>query len=155
MAYQKILVGIDGSKQSDEALQKAIAVAKQNQAELYLLSVVNEAHHIIATQSSFDLVDRDVMYDRAVEEMQKILAEKQAVAKKAGIQTVHTEVRKGLAKVELADKYPHEKGIDLIVIGASGLNAIGRLIVGSTATYVIRVAPCDVTVVKTDLDNQP
>ena len=43
---------------------------------------------------------------------------------------------------------------DLIVVGATGLNAIGRMIVGSTSAYIVRQAPCDVTVVKTDEDNR-
>ena len=35
MSYQKILVGIDGSTQSDMAFNKAVEVALQNNAELH------------------------------------------------------------------------------------------------------------------------
>ncbi|MBU8990945.1 universal stress protein, partial [Faecalibacterium prausnitzii] len=35
-----------------------------------------------------------------------------------------------------------------------GLNMIGRMIVGSTAAYVIRQADCDVMVIKTDENNK-
>ena len=50
---------------------------------------------------------------------------------------------------------PKNHDVDLIIIGATGLNAIGRMLVGSTTAYVVREAPCDVMVVKTDQDNMP
>ena len=41
------------------------------------------------------------------------------------------------------------------MIGATGLNAVERLLIGSVTEYVTRVANCDVLVVRTDLDNKP
>ena len=46
MSYQKILVGIDGSKQSEMAFSKAVDIAKQNDAALYLLSVTVSYTHL-------------------------------------------------------------------------------------------------------------
>ena len=86
--------------------------------------------------------------------MQKKLADYKKKAEAAGIKAVETDVKVGNAKVELAERYPKENDIDLIIIGATGLNVVGRLLVGSTAAYTIREAPCDVTVVKTNLKNQ-
>jgi len=40
------------------------------------------------------------------------------------------------------------------MIGATGLNAVERLFIGSVSEYVIRNAPCDVLVVRTNLDNE-
>ena len=95
------------------------------------------------------------MYDAAVERMKKTLAELEQEAKKAGLAEVDTTVMVGNAKLAITDQYPKKHDVDLIVVGATGLNVIGRIIVGSTAAYVIRHAPCDVTVVKTDEKNQP
>ena len=39
------------------------------------------------------------------------------------------------------------------MLGATGLNAVERLFIGSVSEYVIRHAPCDVLIVRTDLDN--
>ncbi|EPC76844.1 Putative universal stress protein, partial [Lacticaseibacillus paracasei subsp. paracasei Lpp71] len=47
------------------------------------------------------------------------------------------------------------KNIDLIMIGATGLNAVERLLIGSVTEYVTRNALCDVLVVRTDLANKP
>ena len=44
--------------------------------------------------------------------------------------------------------------IDLIMLGATGLNAVERLFIGSVSEYVIRNANCDVLIVRTDLDNK-
>ena len=41
------------------------------------------------------------------------------------------------------------------MIGATGLNAVERLLIGSVTEYVTRVADCDVLVVRTDLENKP
>lgn len=153
MAYQKILVGIDGSKQSDMAFNKAVEVAKQNNAKLYLLSVINGERVPSGGPNGFGFVDRSI-YKPAVETMKEKLAEYQQKAKQAGVKEISMEVEVGNAKVELAESYPTKNDIDLIVIGATGLNVVGRLIVGSTASYTIREAPCDVTVVKTDQNNK-
>lgn len=153
MSYQKILVGIDGSKQSDMAFDKAVEVAKQNDAKLYLLSVINGERIPSSGPNGYGFVDRSI-YKPAIETMKEKLSEYQQKAKQAGVKDISMEVEVGNAKVELAESYPAKNNIDLIVIGATGLNVVGRLIVGSTAAYTIRQAPCDVTVVKTDMNNQ-
>ncbi len=39
------------------------------------------------------------------------------------------------------------------MIGATGLNAVERLLIGSVTEYVTRTATCDVLVVRTSLEN--
>ncbi|QZN92544.1 universal stress protein [Limosilactobacillus panis] len=153
MTYQKILVGIDGSKQADMAFDKAVETAKLNKAQLFLLSVINGEKVPSGGPNGYSLVDRSI-YQPAIDTMEKRLDEYKKTAESAGITDVVTEVKVGNAKLELAEDYPRKNDIDLIVIGATGLNMIGRLIVGSTAAYTIREAPCDVTVVKTDKNNK-
>lgn len=149
--YKNVLVGIDGSKQSMMAFHKAIDLAKRNNAHLHLLSVVNGEHY--PTAAGYGIIDRD-MYDAAVERMKKTLSKLVDETKKAGWDNVDSSVMVGNAKIALTDQYPKNHEVDMIVVGATGLNVIGRLIVGSTAAYVIRHAPCDVTVVKTDENNK-
>lgn len=153
-AYKNILVGIDGSKQSLMAFHKAIAIAKRNgdDATLQLLSVVNGEHY--PTAAGYGIIDRD-MYDEAVNRMKKLLDKLVQEAKDKGLSNVEASVMVGNAKIAITDQYPKKHNVDLIVVGATGLNVIGRIIVGSTAAYVIRHSPCDVTVVKTDENNQP
>lgn len=151
-AYRRVLVGIDGSKQSAVALQKAIMVAKRNNARLYLLSVINGPTKDQQPKSSFGFIDR-AGYQKVGQDIEQLMAEKKQVALDAEISDVVTKVLRGNAKVELTTGFVTTEKVDLVVLGASGLNMVGRVIVGSTTSYVVREAPCDVMVVKTDQSN--
>lgn len=54
----------------------------------------------------------------------------------------------------IAKQLPQDHEVDLIMLGATGLNAVERLFIGSVSEYVIRNASCDVLVVRTDLANK-
>ena len=41
------------------------------------------------------------------------------------------------------------------MIGATGLNAVERILIGSVTEFVTRAAVCDVMVIRTDLNNKP
>jgi Universal stress protein UspA and related nucleotide-binding proteins len=76
-------------------------------------------------------------------------------AKKQGIKNIDYSIEYGAPKVIIAKDLPQEKNIDLIMIGATGLNAVERILVGSVTEYVTRNSKCDVLVVRTDLQNKP
>jgi nucleotide-binding universal stress UspA family protein len=151
--YKNVMIGIDGSKQSQAAFQKGLRVAKESGATLHLVSVINGEQYPSGATLGYGFVDRG-LYDNATKKMTAVLDQMKEESEAAGVKDVRTDVIIGNAKVELAENYPKENHVDLIVIGASGLNVIGRMIVGSTAAYVVRQAPCDVTVVKTDVENK-
>ncbi len=60
----------------------------------------------------------------------------------------------GSPKQIIAKEIPEDNHVDLIMLGATGLNAVERLFIGSVSEYVIRNATCDVLVVRTDLENK-
>ncbi|MCK8617773.1 universal stress protein [Fructobacillus sp. M158] len=144
--YQQILVPMDGSKESQAALQRAIQLAKSQgkdqQSQLTLANVIDtRAIHNI---SAFD----NSMVDTVTEDARKMLENYQAEAKKAGVQTVDYRIDYGSPKAILAHDIPEEIHADLIVIGATGLNAVERLVVGSVTSYVTRISTVDVLVVR-------
>ena len=53
----------------------------------------------------------------------------------------------GSAKNEIVD-FAKEHEIDMIVMGSSGKGALDRMLLGSTAVYVVKHAPCSVTIIK-------
>ena len=53
-------------------------------------------------------------------------------------------------KAIIPKKLANELGVDLIMCGTSGLNAVERFIVGSVSEAIVRHAPCDVLVVRTE-----
>ncbi|MBU3852078.1 MAG: universal stress protein [Candidatus Paralactobacillus gallistercoris] len=147
--YQNILVAIDGSYEAELAFRKAIEVANRNKASLYLVHVVDT--RAFQNISSFD----SAMVEQVSKTAEKTLEEYVTIAQKAGINDVKFSVEYGSPKTIIARDLPKNKDIDLIIIGATGLNAVERLLIGSVTEYVTRNAICDVLVVRTDLENKP
>lgn len=150
-SYKSILVPIDGSYESELAFKKAINVAKRNgeDTSLHLVHVVDT--RAFQNISSFDTT----MVEQVTETAKKTLSGYADEAKKAGVKSVDFSVEYGAPKVIIAKDIPDEKNIDLIMIGATGLNAVERILIGSVTEYVTRTAQCDVLVVRTDLENKP
>lgn len=146
--YKRILVAVDGSQEAEKAFRKAVEVAKRNNASLVLA-------HVIDTRAyqSFSTFDGSIA-DNAREEAKKILEEYKEYAKKEGLSEVEVVLEFGSPKVIIAKQIPESENIDLIMLGATGLNAVERIFVGSVSEYVIRHARCDVMVVRTDLKNE-
>ncbi|WP_089108395.1 universal stress protein [Secundilactobacillus mixtipabuli] len=153
--YQNVMVGVDGSKQAKRAVQKATAIAKRNQATLYIVSVlnVNKLTNIGKSQFGFGAVDPDIL-DEFKLKMDQLAAGYRDQALQAGVKQVAVNVTFGNPKLELAKNLPKELGIDLIVIGATGANVVERMMMGSNASYVVANAEADVLIVRTNLDNQ-
>ncbi|GEP19790.1 universal stress protein [Pediococcus argentinicus] len=147
--YKHILVPIDGSKEAELAFKKAVAVAARNDgAELHLLHVVDT--RAFQNISSFDTAMVEQVTETAKQTLDKYVDE----AKKAGINNVDYSIEYGSPKVVIANDVPDELHTDLIMIGATGLSAVERLLIGSVTEYVTRTAVCDVLVVRTGLDNK-
>lgn len=69
-------------------------------------------------------------------------------AKEAGVQNIASVIEMGNPKVLLATDIPDAEGVDLIMVGATGLNAFERLLVGSSSEYILRHAKVDLLVVR-------
>lgn len=147
-SYKKIMVAIDGSAESELAFQKAIQVALRNQAALLLAQIIDT--RAFQSVSSFD----GAMAEQATDLAKHSLATYKNQAEEQGCTKVKTFIEYGSPKSWLAQKLPKAHHIDLIILGATGLNAIERLLIGSVSEYVIRTAECDVLVVRTDSANQ-
>lgn len=145
--YNRIMVAVDGSQEAELAFKKALNVAKRNQAELLLLHVIDA--RAFQTMTSFDTM----LAEQATDMAKNSLKEYEETAQKSGVDRIKTLIEYGSPKTVIAKYIPDEYNIDLILLGATGLNAVERLFIGSVSEYVIRHAPCDVLVVRTDLDN--
>lgn len=154
-AYQKVLVGVDTSPQSKLALTKAIAVATQMQASLDIVTVINTEKFIGITQGpmGFGAATPQVL-DELTNKLKANLARARQTAVTAGVPEVQVHLHSGNSKSLLATTLPARYGTDLIVLGATGLNAVTRFLIGSNASYVTRNASCDVLVVRTDQQHQ-
>jgi len=154
--YKHILVGVDGSRQARRAIDKAIAVAVRNQAELIIVTIMSGGDYVglgTDTQVGFGYVDQQVM-DEARQDLEATVDKYRRKAQEAGVKEVVTSVFYGHAKVDLAKTLPREYQADLIMLGATGVNVVERMLMGSTASYVVANAVCDVLIVRTDIHNQ-
>ncbi|OYQ67872.1 universal stress protein [Aerococcus sp. 1KP-2016] len=145
--YSRILAPIDGSDESKLAFKKAVAVASRNNATLIVAHIVDTS--AFQTTNMYNEVIPEAITSRA----KVMLDEYKEAAHKAGIEHVETVLDYGSAKYQLCHSLAGDYKADLIMLGATGLNAVERLFIGSVSEYVIRNAPCDVLVVRTDLDN--
>lgn len=146
--YERVLVAIDGSREAERAFKKAVEVAKRNNASLVIA-------HVIDTRSyqSFTNLDGSLVKN-AKDEAKNTLKLYKEYAEKEKLEEVVTVLEYGSPKTVIAKQIPKDQHIDLIMLGATGLNAVERLFIGSVSEYVIRQAQCDVLIVRTDLDNK-
>lgn len=149
--YKHILVPVDGSEEAELAFKKAVAVANRNgeDTELRLLHVVDT--RAFQNISSFD----SSMVEQVTETAKKTLDKYIEYAKNNGVKNVSYSIEYGAPKTIIARDVPKEMNADLIMIGATGLNAVERILIGSVTEFVTRTAICDVLVVRTDLNNKP
>ncbi|MFJ5621916.1 universal stress protein [Peribacillus loiseleuriae] len=144
MTYKKILVAVDGSKEAEWALQKGIEIALRNDASLLLAHIV-DARNFPATEA-FNSTIGDSAEDYASE----LLSGYKEMAEKADVKEVATVIEYGSPKVVIPKDLAIKHHIDLIVCGATGLNAVERFLIGSISENIVRNANCDVLIVRTD-----
>lgn len=143
--YQRVLVPVDGSKITPKLMDQAIEVALHNHASLDILNVIQVDQLTDGFASTIE-VDDDGTYVM-VKTIEERLGDLKDRATKAGISEVNVHMRFGNPKTVIAHDFPDDHENDLIVIGATGLSKVARVLVGSTTGYVVRYAPCDVLVI--------
>ncbi len=155
----KLLVPIDGSKASINALKKAIEIAKKHGFSMTLLTVIEESHlsgygrnqnfwqqvdgSIISAGIEIDAITQ--LEERAVELLDDIVAT-------FDFSEVQLEKRVviGEPSIEILDLAQNEK-FDLIVMGNRGMSKLKRFFTGSVTQRVIAEAPCPVLAIHEDL----
>ncbi|WP_063515978.1 universal stress protein [Schleiferilactobacillus harbinensis] len=143
--YHNILVPLDGSAESERALNKAVAVAQLNHAHVDLLHVLDTKQFV---GSYGGMITEDTIYQLSEDAQNYLQNIADKLKEEDGFTDVAIHVRFGNPKTVIAEDFLEDHHNDLIMIGATGLNAVERLLVGSVTEYVNRHALCDVLVVK-------
>ena len=142
--YKNILVAIDGSEKAEKAFSEAVTIAKRNQAKLHIL-YVNEVTGNYFGDFAFVTTNLQEELDEVAENQMK---EHRNLAIEKGLTYIETYILYGYPNTLIAKFNESKEKIELIVMGATGLNAVERVLVGSTTSYVVTHAPCNVLVVK-------
>jgi len=140
--YKRIMVPVDGSATSQTALLHALALAREQQAALRLVYVM-ERIQAWATEGQVDL--DGVLRDSG----KAVLVNAEAVAAEGGVAAESAMVDAGAQRIArcIADEAATWKA-DLIVMGTHGRRGIDHLILGSVAEGVVRTARTPVLLVR-------
>lgn len=135
---KKILVPVDFSESSLEAVTKAIQISEDP-------ANVTAVHVMVP----LDMVSPGVLFGGLTDEKRTEHVEKYAKEEfaKHQITGVAFKTLVGDPGIKLAD-FAKENGIELIVIPSHGYTGIARLALGSVAERVLRHAPCPTLVLR-------
>jgi nucleotide-binding universal stress UspA family protein len=151
-AFRKIVLAVDGPKNSAKAVDLALTLAASNRADLEIVHVSVDTMPIVAPpafgmpppvpNSYFELQRKHE--DR----MSRWLARIVGLAEERGINTSLNVIRPDLSVAEEVTKKASHDGADLIVVGMNERSTLERLVYGSTSSAVIKHAECPVLVVR-------
>ena len=130
---KKILVPINGHKAGEEAFRLACELSRHSKAKLYALYIIEITHELP--------IDAEV----DPHEGETILSAIETVSheEKCHVEARYLQARRaGPAIVQEAE----ERSAELIVLGLPYKRHLGQFILGDTASYVMKNAPCPVIV---------
>lgn len=138
--FKKILIATDGSKRTQNAVDMGLKMAREQHSKVYAVYVVDTV--------TFTSIPMDVTWENMYQLLKDEGEEAVKVIKDNAAGTdVETHVLEGNPAVEIT-KFANDNGVDLIVMGTLGKSGIDRILLGSTAEKVIRIANCPVLVIK-------
>ncbi len=138
--FQKILVAIDGSPNSEKALAAAVDMTVQCKAELVALSVA-ELPEVVAMVDEVDSIRQNA--DEYFKQIGEAAVE---YAKSRGV-SLRSLVVRGHAAAEIL-RFAESEEVDLVVLGRQGHSRIARFFLGSTTDRVSEHCHCAVMIVK-------
>jgi len=144
--YRRILVAIDGSKTAARGLREAIALAKDQAAALRVVHVVDKMAIVGVIEAGMD--PRPVLA-RLARGGRALLNQARQSAKKLGVHAetaCYEPVTKRVADAVLREAKKWRA--DLIVMGTHGRRGVPRLVLGSDAEQVVRLAEVPVLLVR-------
>lgn len=139
--YQNIVLAVElDSDCDDETVKKAVSLAKEFDANLYLLHAIEHMSSYGAAYGVAAGADiEEMLLENASTAMKKLGAQ-------AGVPEENQIIKVGPARTILLEEADNLEA-DLIVVGSHGRHGI-RLLLGSTANAVLHGAVCDVLAVR-------
>jgi nucleotide-binding universal stress UspA family protein len=138
--FSKILYANDGSEHAFHALALALALAKQNNSELHMISV----EEIDYMPEFIEEIREET--GTAARRFHKVLQRARGMADESRVK-LDTHVVAGHPVRDIVE-LAKELKVDLLVIGATGHSALYDRLIGSRADRIVQLAHCPVLVVK-------
>ena len=143
--FKKILLVVEPDAKQQTAVDRAVALVRQNEAELTVMTVVKglpaDCRMAITVMSPQELLARVI--DDSREKTDALVA-------KMGKQGIYakTQVMNGTPFLEVIRQVLRDKH-DLVILAAEGKGGLKDRVFGSTSMHLMRKCPCPVWVVKT------
>ena len=135
----KVLVATDGSRHSMKAVQRALEMAEKQDAQVTLMAV----SYFTGDFDDMPPYVREKLEAEARENLQKARAIFDQ--KKVSVKVI---LESGLVPANNIIRRAEDDKFDRIILGSTGMSALDRVLMGSTAAKVVAHAPCEVTVVR-------
>lgn len=142
--YLHILAPVDSSEAAQTAFTEAVNIAQRHDAKLTALYVVDDsAYHTPALDPLLsELLDAEAAHAKAA------MTKRQAFVATTTVSDFQVEITYGSPKYAIQDYAAKHPDIDLMVLGATGADSPNRLAVGSTTSFLVDQAPCNVLVIR-------
>ncbi len=138
--FSKILHANDGSEHAFHALALALALAKQNNSDLHMVSV----EEVDYMPEFIEEVRQET--GTAARRFHKVLQRARGMAEERHVK-LETHVIAGHPVRDIVE-LAKELKVELLVIGATGHSALYDRLIGSRADRIVQLAHCPVLVVK-------
>ena len=129
----KIMVGYNGSAASQNALALACEEAAKSDGLVFIVTSFEGGNSENAEK---------------IQEVAAFLKEAEKVLADRGIQGESVQLVRGLSPGEDLVKFAEDNAIDQIYLGIEKMSRTRKILLGSTAQYVILKGPCPVTTTK-------
>ncbi len=149
--YTNIVVGTDGSATASKAVRKAADLAVVTSATLVVVSAYRPVPEERLRSERAGAPDDIAYVVNREEDVGGILenAKKMAEARGAKVVTESVDSGPSEALIDVAERI----GAELIVVGSQGMTGAKRFLLGSVPNRIAHNTPCDVLIVKTDLES--
>lgn len=143
--YQRIMVAVDGSATAELELKEAIKLGLDQKAKLTVVHVIDVVVAYGAGQLIGGYIDatRKLGHD-VVEHARKTV---QAAGIEPETQSPEI-VTSGYHVADTVAQLARDWKADLLVVGTHGRRGVSRMLIGSVAERIVRVAPCSLLLVR-------
>ena len=147
--YKRIFVAIDNSTTAKKALDEAITLAHALDANLCIAYVADEVSLVQHGMGLGSYIDIDKVKNEIHAVGDALLDDAVAKAAAAGCQAERLLVESTQRRVsEMIAEAAQAWNADVIVVGAHGRRGFARMLVGSVAESLVRIATCSLVLVR-------
>ena len=141
MAYNNILIAVDGSEVSNLLIKKVHEFVPE--AHIDILIVVDTSGGYFGTI----VMNADIVYQME-QDAEVVINKSYEYAHQIGHNDVDVHVRFGTPKQVIARDFPTDHKSDLIVVGETGLSPLQRVMAGTVPSFVTQASRTDVLIMR-------